>query len=80
MAKITKVTKNPTNPADSVREAVAKLLVCLPVREREIVTLRYGLKDGYSYTLNEVASIFGISRERVRYLESRALFRLQRAG
>ena len=46
-------------------------------REREIIRLRYGLTDGYSYTLEEVGQIFSVTRERVRQIESKAVRKLQ---
>jgi RNA polymerase primary sigma factor len=46
-------------------------------REREIIKLRYGLGDGYNYTLEQVAYIFHLTRERIRQLESRALDKLR---
>ncbi len=46
-------------------------------REREIMRLRYGLADGYSYTLEEVGKIFSVTRERVRQIESKAVRKLQ---
>jgi RNA polymerase primary sigma factor len=46
-------------------------------REREILRLRYGLTDGYSYTLEEVGQIFSVTRERVRQIESKAVRKLQ---
>ncbi len=49
----------------------------LNYREREIVRLRYGLADGYSYTLEEVGKIFSVTRERVRQIESKAVRKLQ---
>jgi hypothetical protein len=45
--------------------------------EREIVKLRYGLGDGYSYTLEEVGHIFKVTRERVRQIEAKAVRKLQ---
>ena len=47
-------------------------------REREILRLRYGLQDGYSYTLEEVGKIFSVTRERVRQIESKAVRKLQK--
>ncbi len=58
-------------------------LAMLDHREREILRLRYGLHDGYCYTLAEVGRIFAVSRERVRQIESLALRKLRnpsRAG
>ncbi|MEC8161922.1 MAG: sigma factor-like helix-turn-helix DNA-binding protein, partial [Planctomycetota bacterium] len=49
----------------------------LTYREREIVRLRYGLGDGYTYTLEEVGRIFKVTRERVRQIEAKAVRKLQ---
>jgi RNA polymerase primary sigma factor len=49
----------------------------LNYREREIIRLRYGLVDGYSYTLEEVGKIFSVTRERVRQIEAKAVRKLQ---
>lgn len=49
----------------------------LNYREREILKLRCGLADGYSYTLEEVGKIFSFSRERVRQIEVKAVRKLQ---
>ena len=46
-------------------------------REREIIKLRYGLGDGYDYTLEQVAYIFKVTRERIRQIEKRAMLKLQ---
>jgi RNA polymerase primary sigma factor len=46
-------------------------------REREIIKLRYGLGDGYDYTLEQVGYIFKVTRERIRQIEKRALQKLQ---
>ena len=46
-------------------------------REREIIRLRYGLADGYAYTLEEVGKIFSVTRERVRQIEAKAVRKLQ---
>ena len=46
-------------------------------REREILRLRFGLADGYSYTLEEVGKIFSVTRERVRQIEAKAVRKLQ---
>jgi len=56
---------------------IRDLLQTLGYREREIINLRYGLGDGYNYTLEEVASIFKVTRERIRQIEDRALRKLQ---
>ncbi len=49
----------------------------LNYREREILRLRYGLADGYAYTLEEVGQIFSVTRERVRQIEAKAVRKLQ---
>ena len=49
----------------------------LTYREREIIRLRYGLGDGYTYTLEEVGRIFKVTRERVRQIEAKAVRKLQ---
>ena len=46
-------------------------------REREILKLRFGLADGYSYTLEEVGRIFQVTRERIRQIECKAMNKLQ---
>jgi RNA polymerase sigma factor (sigma-70 family) len=61
-------------------DAVQRALAMLSERERQVLTLRYGLADGIPRTLSEVAEILGISRERVRQIEAEALRRLRREG
>lgn len=58
-------------------ERVANLLSKMNSREREILELRFGLKDGECHTLNEAAKKFNITRERVRQIESAALKKLR---
>ena len=55
-------------------------LSILSFREREIIKLRYGTGDGYTYTLEEVGRIFRVSRERVRQIEKRAIEKLKASG
>ena len=69
-------------PADSamhqmLRDKINHVLKSLTYREREIIKLRYGLGDGYSYTLEETGRIFKVTRERIRQIESKALRKLQ---
>ena len=59
------------------RDAIESLLKTLTYREREIIRLRYGLGDGYTYTLEEVGRIFKVTRERVRQVEAKAIRKLQ---
>jgi RNA polymerase sigma factor (sigma-70 family) len=51
-------------------------LDCLPERERQVITLRFGLEDGEPKTLEQVGRRVGLTRERVRQLEEQALRRL----
>jgi RNA polymerase primary sigma factor len=60
-----------------LRSRIAKVLKTLSYREREIIKLRYGLGDGYSYTLEEVGHIFKVTRERIRQIEAKAVRKLQ---
>ncbi|MEM9185405.1 MAG: sigma-70 family RNA polymerase sigma factor [Planctomycetota bacterium] len=72
-------TENPYKLANNglLRERIEELLKTLTYREREIIRLRYGLADGYSYTLEEVGRIFKVTRERVRQIEAKAVGKLQ---
>ena len=56
---------------------VNQVLETLTYREREILKLRYGIGDGYPYTLEQVGLIFGVTRERVRQIEAKAFDKLQ---
>ena len=60
-----------------VQEIVDQRGESLTFREREIIRLRYGLVDGYSYTLEEVGRIFKVTRERVRQIEAKAVQKMQ---
>ncbi|UUO04458.1 sigma-70 family RNA polymerase sigma factor [Blastopirellula sp. J2-11] len=60
-----------------LRDRIQGLLKTLTYREREIIKLRYGLGDGYTYTLEEVGRIFKVTRERVRQIEAKAVRKLQ---
>ena len=70
------------NPMDNINQQALKMHLAeamedLNYREREILRLRFGLSDGYSYTLEEVGKIFSVTRERVRQIESKAVQKLQ---
>ena len=60
-----------------LRDRIERILKTLTYREREIIRLRYGLGDGYTYTLEEVGRIFKVTRERVRQIEAKAVRKLQ---
>ena len=61
----------------ALKSRIEEAMEYLNYREREILRLRYGLADGYSYTLEEVGKIFSVTRERVRQIESKAVRKLQ---
>jgi len=63
--------------SDMLRQRINDVLKTLTYREREILKLRYGIGDGYTYTLEEVGRIFKVTRERVRQVESKAIRKLQ---
>jgi RNA polymerase primary sigma factor len=60
-----------------LKDKIEHVLRSLTYREREIIRLRYGLGDGYSYTLEETGRIYKVTRERIRQIESKALRKLQ---
>jgi RNA polymerase primary sigma factor len=64
--------------SDAMQKDVAQLLMMLRSRERDVLKLRFGLADGTKRTLEEIGQLFGVSRERVRQLETRALNKLRR--
>ena len=62
---------------DALKKRIELVLKTLSYREREIIKLRYGIGDGYTYTLEEVGRIFKVTRERVRQVEAKAIRKLQ---
>jgi RNA polymerase primary sigma factor len=60
-----------------LKDQIEEVLQTLNYREREILKLRYGIGDGYTYTLEEVGRIFKVTRERVRQIEAKAVLKLQ---
>jgi RNA polymerase primary sigma factor len=60
-----------------LREQVHTALDQLSLREREVLEMRFGLKDGQSHTLEEVGQAFGVTRERIRQIEAKALRKLR---
>ncbi|MHC4898816.1 MAG: RNA polymerase sigma factor RpoD [Planctomycetota bacterium] len=62
---------------EMLKDRIQNVLGTLTFREREIIKLRYGIGDGYTYTLEEVGRIFRVTRERVRQIEAKAVRKLQ---
>ena len=62
---------------EMLKERISSVLQTLSFREREIIKLRYGIGDEYTYTLEEVGRIFKVTRERVRQIEAKAVRKLQ---
>lgn len=73
------MSENPVERAgqEMLKERIDDVLESLTFREREIIKLRYGIGDGYTYTLEEVGRIFRVTRERVRQIEAKAIRKLQ---
>jgi len=74
--------KGAENPYDMtayslLREKIMDVLDSLTQREREVLSLRFGLKDGYSRTLEEVGRQFKVTRERIRQIEAKALRKMR---
>lgn len=70
------------NPGENVdqhllKERIGEVLRSLTPREREVIEMRFGLKDGTPRTLDEVARCYGITRERIRQIEARSLVKLR---
>lgn len=74
-----KAAENPYDIAATalLREKIIDVLKSLTDREREVLTYRFGLKDGYSRTLEEVGKIFNVTRERIRQIEAKALRKMR---
>ncbi len=66
-----------TAGSEMLKDRIEEVLKTLTYREREIIKLRYGIGDGYTYTLEEVGRIFKVTRERVRQVEAKAIRKLQ---
>jgi RNA polymerase primary sigma factor len=76
--------KNPT-PAQStaramLRDLIKEIMIDLSEREQQILKMRFGLEDGVSHTLEEVGKAFGVTRERIRQIEAKALDKIREHG
>lgn len=63
-----------------LKEKIKSILVDLTPREQKILNMRFGLEDGVSHTLEEVGKEFGVTRERIRQIEAKALGRIKGHG
>lgn len=74
-----KEVENPANQTayKMLQDQLKEVLSSLPVREQEVLKMRFGLDDGYSLTLEEVGLYFNVTRERIRQIEAKALRRLR---
>jgi RNA polymerase primary sigma factor len=71
------MTPEKTAALANLREQLKKAVQSLSPKERQVISLRYGLENGTMYTLEEIGKIFGITRERVRQIEIKALEKLK---
>jgi RNA polymerase primary sigma factor len=73
------ITPTPIQTAygNMLREKVEEVLSTLSPREARILRLRFGIDNGHTYTLEEVGQKFGLTRERIRQIEGKALRRLR---
>jgi RNA polymerase primary sigma factor len=60
-----------------LKERLSEVLTLLTERERKILSMRFGLVDGYSHTLEEIGNIYQVTRERIRQIEAKALRKLR---
>ena len=60
-----------------LKDEIAEVLETLTEREEKVIRLRFGLEDGKSRTLEEVGQLFGVTRERIRQIEAKALRKLR---
>ncbi len=72
-------TESPLDTSQDLllRERIDEVLQTLPIKEREILKLRYGLNDGNAYTLEEVGNMYNVTRERIRQIETKAVEKLK---
>ena len=60
-----------------MRDIIKEILEDLSDREQKILKMRFGLEDGVSHTLEEVGKVFGVTRERIRQIEAKALEKIR---
>lgn len=62
---------------NELKDKIKEYIADLPKKERDVLTMRFGLKDGHPLTLEEVGLYFNVTRERIRQIEVKALRRLR---
>ncbi|MBW2969846.1 RNA polymerase sigma factor RpoD/SigA [Candidatus Woesearchaeota archaeon] len=72
-----KTAEDPSNSYSDIKDKITELLETLDERDKKILELRFGIKDGIFWTLERISKIFKITRERVRQIEAKALRRLK---
>ena len=81
LAEFIKDKKTASPSADAaralLRERLETILVDLTPREQKVLSMRFGLKDGVTHTLEEVGKVFGVTRERIRQIEAKALEKIR---
>ena len=60
-----------------LKDEISEVLLTLTEREEKVIRLRFGLEDGKTRTLEEVGQMFGVTRERIRQIEAKALRKLR---
>ncbi|MFH1188495.1 MAG: sigma-70 family RNA polymerase sigma factor [bacterium] len=71
------LTPSQTTSHELLRDQIKEIMSDLTGRERKILEMRFGLEDGVTHTLEEVGKVFGVTRERIRQIEAKALERIR---
>ena len=74
------LTPSQTTARAMLRDLIKEIMIDLSEREQDILKMRFGLEDGVSHTLEEVGKTFGVTRERIRQIEAKALEKMREHG